>query len=377
MKGKKYMKRILFIKNIPSPYRLDFFQELGKETDLTVWFEDEKVDSRQWKSNMSNRTFKYKFFDFKSNLFIVNTIKVLKEFKKERYDVYIVGGYSTPIGLISIIYLKLTGKKFILNGDGGFIKKEKKINYFFKKLFISSADYWLSSGKNCTRYFIYYGAKQEKIFEYPFSSVGYNDKDLAKLSNDKLIDMKKTENLNDIVLISVGSFIERKGIDILIKGFEKIKTKYSNLSISLLLIGGGELKAKYISYIKKNNIKDIVIIDFLDKNELINYYKMSDIFILPTREDIWGLVINEAMEFGLPIISSNMAGAAHDLMVDGKNGYVFKSEDVDELCKKLEKIILDKNIREKFGSESKKIIRNYSIRSMTDRHLEIFNSIVS
>lgn len=369
------MKKVLFIANIPSPYRVDFFSELGKEIDLTVWVENKKVDYRQWKYDVKNKSFKCKIFNFKENKFLKNTINVIKEFRKEKYDMYIVGGYSTSIGIISIAYLKLTGKKFVLNADGGFIKKDSKKNYIIKKMFISSANYWLSSGENCTNYLEHYGAKKERIFEYPFASVDYTYDDLLDLDKNDIEVIKNNNNLNDIVILSVGSFINRKGMDMLIKSYEQIQTKYSNIQISLLLIGGGELKEKYSYYIKKNEINNVNIIDFMDKEELIKYYKISDIFVLPTREDIWGLVVNEAMSFGLPIIGSSKAGASHDLMVDKKNGFMFESENVGDLTSKLELLITDKKLRQKFGKESKNIIVDYSIKSMTKKHIEIIKKI--
>ncbi|WP_261291007.1 glycosyltransferase family 4 protein [Paraclostridium sordellii] len=366
---------MLFITNIPSPYRVDFFSELSKGIDLTVWFENEKVNYRQWKSEIENKNFKYKFLNFKDNKLLKNMLNLISSFKKEKYDLYIVGGYATPIGILSIIYLKITGKKFILNADGGFIKEESKKNYLIKKFFISSADYWISSGSNCNIYLEHYGAEKAKIFEYPFASIAYSKEDLQPISKIEEQKLKKTYNLNDIVILSVGSFIYRKGLDILIKAFEIVKLNSPELKISLVLIGGGELKKDYLNYISSKSIEDVTIIDFLDKDELIKFYKLSDLFILPTREDIWGLVVNEAMEFGLPIISSDKAGAAYDLIRD--NGEIFKSEDYKGLAKSIENIILDKDKIKKYSKSSKEIIKRYSSENMAEKHIEIFNHIES
>lgn len=370
------MKKVLFIVNIPSPYRVDFFSKLSEKVNLTVWFENEKVDYREWKSSVENKGFQYKFFNFRENKYLKNLLNLIKEFRREKYDLYVVGGYSSKIGIMSILYLKLTGKKFILNADGGFIKKDSKKNYILKKIFISSANYWLSSGSNCTKYLNYYGAKNDHIYEYPFASVDYTEDDLVELEFKERKYIKNNHGLNDVVILSVGSFINIKGLDILIKSFENIKSKYKNLSISLLLIGGGELKDKYISYIKEKNLSDIIMIDFMDKKELIKYYKISDIFVFPSKGDVWGLVVNEAMSFGLPIIGSSMAGASHDLMKDGRNGFIFESENIDDLTSKLELLVKNKQLRKEFGRQSKNIIEKYSIKAMSERHNEIFKDII-
>ncbi|CEK39091.1 glycosyltransferase family 4 protein [Paraclostridium sordellii] len=369
------MKKVLFITNIPSPYRIDFFSELSKGIDLTVWFENEKVNYRQWKSGIENKNFKYKFFNFKDNKLLKNMLNLINSFKKEKYDLYIVGGYATPIGIFSIIYLKITGKKIILNADGGFIKNESKNKFFLKRIIISSADYWLSSGSNCTKYLEHYGADKNKIFEYPFASISYDKANLQPLSKIEKQNLKKKHDLNDTVILSVGRFIDIKGLDILIKAFEIVKSNFKKEKISLLLIGGGELKSEYEKYIIKNSINDIRIIDFLDKEELVKYYKLADLFVLPTRDDVWGLVINEAMEFGLPIICSDKAGAAYDLIRD--NGEIFKSEDYKELAKSIENIILDREKIKRYGKSSKEIIKKYSSENMAEQHIKIFNHIES
>lgn len=369
------MKKVLFITNIPSPYRVDFFSKFGELVDLTVWFENEKVNYRQWKSSIENKNFKHKVLNFKNKSLKNNIINLHKEFKKNKYDIYIVGGYSTLIGILSIIYLKLKRKKFVLNADGGFVKNDSKKSYFIKKMLISSANYWLSSGKNCTEYLIHYGAKKDNVFEYPFASIDYTSNELKPLNDIERKKLKKDKSLKDIVILSIGSFIDRKGLDILIKSFENIRNRNEELKISLVLIGGGELKDKYISYINDNKIEDITIIDFLDKEDLIMYYKLADMFILPTREDIWGLVVNEAMSFGLPIICSDRAGAGLDLMIDNKNGFLFESENIDDLSLKIECLVNDESKRKEFSKESLNIIKNYSSTEMSKRHKKIITSI--
>ena len=87
-------------------------------------------------------------------------------------------------------------------------------------------------------------------------------------------------------------------------------------------------------------------------------------------------MINEAMSFGLPIVSSSMAGASYDLMVDGKNGFMFESENIEDLTSKLELLINKEDKRVEFSKNSKQIIKEYSIDSMVNRHISIFNRIV-
>ena len=65
---------------------------------------------------------------------------------------------------------------------------------------------------------------------------------------------------------------------------------------------------------------------FMTKKELADWYQAADLFVMPTREDVWGLVVNEAMAYGLPVISSDMCGAASEMVKNGYNGYIFENE---------------------------------------------------
>jgi glycosyltransferase involved in cell wall biosynthesis len=364
------MKSVLFINNIPSPYKIDFLNELGKYINLTVWFEAKNEKNRRWGISELGNNFKYEFL--KGITFGISrhfNFGILEKLKKEKFDIYIIGGYASFTTIIVIKWLKSNNIPFILVVDGGFPKNENKFKGYLKRKLISSASYWLSSGTNCTKYLLYYGAQKDKIIEYPFSSVKYTKQDLKPLLKKEIINFKKKESLNKIVLLNVGQFIYRKGIDILLKAFKNINYN----EVSLIIIGGGPLKKEYLKYIEEYNIKNIIIKDFLPKEKLLYYYKISDIFIFPTRYDIWGLVINEAMNFGLPIISSDMAGAAYDLVRDGENGYIFKAGDIDELKSKIELLIKDETKRKVFSQKSLETISRFTIKNMVTKYLEAIN----
>lgn len=362
------MKKVLFITNIPSPYRIDFWNELGKFVNLTVWFEATNEKNREWNVNGLGENFKYEFLEGRTfGLDLHINYNIIKKLNNEKFDVYIMGGYSTPTEMIAIQWFRMNRIKFILNSDGGFIKDDKKITKMIKKYFISSADKWLSSGSNCTKYLMHYGANENYIYEYPFSSVSYPLEELSVIDKNEKDIIKLKENLNKIVLLCVSRFDEMKGIDVLIKSFQKI----NNNEITLLIIGGGPMKSKYMDYIKSNNISNIVIKDFIQKEELIKFYKISDIFILPTKYDVWGLVVNEAMNFGLPIITTEMCGCSYDLINNGENGYIIKSEDQEELTSKMEILIKDEIKRKEFGKKSLQIIESYNIKNMVTKHLDL------
>ena len=215
--------RVMFLTNLPSPYRVDFFNELGKKCDLTVVFERLSASNRndEWKNKNKNISYKEVYLngihigeEASLSLGAVNIIR------KNKFDVIIISGYSSPTTMLTILYLNLFKIPFIMSCDGGIISNDKKFKYKLKKFFISKASLWLSTGKNTSEYLIHYGANKDKIKTYPFTSVKRQD-----ITNMKFNKKKIREELGikeDKVIISVGQFIHRKGYDILLNACKMI-----------------------------------------------------------------------------------------------------------------------------------------------------------
>ena len=130
---------------------------------------------------------------------------------------------------------------------------------------------------------------------------------------------------------------------------------------TLTIVGDGKEKNRLIDYVEQNGMKEFVkFVPFRQKEELREIYNSHDIFILPTREDCFGLVINEAMAASMPIISSCYADGAYDLVRDGENGYIVNPYDPAEFANTIEKLIENDELVEKMGKASYEIINNFS-----------------
>ena len=363
--------KVLFLTNIPAPYRVDFFNELGKKCDLTVLFERSNASNRE-KKWQENKALNYKAI-FMKGINVGNEgalcIDVLKYLNKS-YDYIIIGGYSTPTGILAINFLKLRRIPFFLNADGGTIKEENKLMYMFKKSLISSAKYWLSTSNETNKYFLHYGAQEDKIYQYPFTSLKQSDILLNPVSKEEKTKLKSFLGIKEeIVILSVGQIIPRKGFDVLMNAMANLPTNYG------LYIIGGKPTDDLINLNEKLNLKNIHFIDFKTKKEVSQYYKCADIFTLATREDIWGLVINEAMAKGLPVITTNKCVAGLELIQDNINGFITSVENSEELGEKIKVILEHPDLMDKMKYNNLEKISQYTIEKMVERHLEIFNKI--
>lgn len=366
--------KVLYLTNLPTPYRVNFFNELGKYCDLTVLFERRTAKDRDESWLMNSAT---NFDDiFLESIRIGNdnslTLKIIGWLIDCSYDIIVIGGYSTFTSMLAISYLNIKKIPFVLNSDGGFIKSDKFMIYHIKKYFISSAMHWLSTSKITDEYLIHYGASVDNIYRYPFTSMRQNDFLTNVIPYLEKESYRKELNIHyNNMILSVGQFITRKGFDILIKASNQLKDDTG------VYIVGGEPTDEYIDLMNTYDIHNVHFIRFMPKELLKKYFLSADLFVLPTREDIWGLVINESLAYGLPVITTNKCIAGIELIKNGVNGFIVNSEDINGIAKKINDLLTDKNKLLEMSSNCIDLIQEYTIEEMAKVHNGIFERIRS
>ncbi len=290
--------KILFISNIPSPYRIDFFNELGRRCELTVAFEGEKATDRDSKWESDEMMFFTSVFmngiRFRPDAFLCfNVIKILKK----NWDVIILGGYSTPTNMLAIEYLRLYHIPFYIEADGGLISKDNILMYKIKRHFIASASGWFSSGKLTTKYLINYGAVGEKCYFYPFTSMKEKDFiDAVEIrKKDKIILRSKLKLQEEKIVLMIGEIKKEKKniINRIIGGIEE-------KDIGFYFIKN---EGKYNICDEEKKFKHLHFVRVKKEDKLSEYYAAADLLILFSESAEWSNVRVEAKMFGLPIIA--------------------------------------------------------------------------
>ena len=365
------MKRVLFITNYAAPYRVHFFDELGKYMDVTVLFSDpvEQVThrSKDWFEDSQGGYHAVQLRSVKHTRNDENLCPDVISWLKKPYDAVVVSGYSSPTVILAMAYMKLHRIPFYMEVDGGLIREESSLKYRLKKTLVSLPDRWLSTGEYTTRYLTHYGAQAEKVSVYPFSSL-YRADILDRIpSQQEKADIRRELGISEKkVVLSIGQFIHRKAFDILIQSAAALDS-----DTGIYIIGGSPTQ-EYLKLCQEYNVKNVHFLDFMKKEKLIHYYKAADLFVLPTREDIWGLVINEAMAFGLPIVTTDRCVAGLELVQDGENGYIVPVEDVQALAQRMKDVL--RGDHSQMGAVSLEKIRNYTIENMVKSHISVFEN---
>lgn len=353
--------KILIISSFPAPYRVDVFKEISKVHDTTIFFETGEDQNRNagWFSDSSELHFE-----------ILNKKETIDKYNKlikniEKFDVVLAYDFYVKSAMKAQMMCILKKIPYFVNCDGAFIRNSK-IKGMIKRFFIKHSAGCFASGTYAKEYFLHFGANKEKIYTHNFTSLKEDDilKDVVSDEEKKKLKMKLRLNENKKTVLSIGQFIERKGFDTLLNAWENITEEYE-----LVLIGGGILEESYRSIIEKRNIKNVYIKGFKDKNEIKDYYKASDLFVLPTREDIWGLVINEAMAYGLPVITTDRCIAGLELIEVGKNGFIFSVDNINELYKYMKLILENDDISMEISLNNIKKMQGNTVENIGKQHL--------
>lgn len=366
------MKKILFLTSFPSPYRVRFFDELGEMVDLTVLFSDTKerqtLRSSQW------------FVEKKGDHREVQLEKILMKIKKgelcidvldwlkKPWDGIVICGYSAPTMILAIAYLRLHRIPYYLEVDGGMIRQDFPIMLLLKRLLVKGAAGYFCTGDTVKEYLCHYGADAEKVYFYPFSSLETGDIWDAPASREEREALRKELGISEErVILAVGQFIPRKGLDVLLDAAAHMEN-----TVGIYMVGG-EPTPEILQKWEKRKLPHVHFVGFRKKEELRKYYRAADVLAMPTREDIWGLVVNEAMACGLPVVSTDRCVAARELVEDGVNGYLVPAEDPAALAKKLGQVLSGDSIA--MGRASLEKIRPYTVENMALAHAELFEHL--
>ena len=362
------MKRVLFLTSIAAPYRVQFFDELGKYMDVTVLFSDRKDAQHQrsadWYGDGEGR-FHAVCLEKKLLTTGVGDLRTdVIHWLKQKWDAIVICGYSSPTAMLAIFYLRMRGIPFSMEVDGGLIREDSRPRFLLKKMLISAADQWISSGAWTTRYLLHYGAGEGAVAEYPFTSL--READLAERlpSREEKDSLRRKLGITEEhMILAVGQFIHRKGFDVLLKAAAELPS-----DVAVCFVGGLPTE-EYLAMQKDLGLNHVHFVGFQKKEELRRYYDAADLFVLPTREDIWGLVVNEAMACGLPVITTDGCVAGLELVEEGVNGRIVPVGDEKKLAQAICRTLQEDCSR--MGQASLEKIRPYTIENMAKRHLEI------
>jgi len=281
--------------------------------------------------------------------------RIIRWMKEERPDVVSMIGFADAARVRVLRYVRRQGIPHFIFGDSNVhgdlaTGAARLIKNFFLKRMIAGATGVLCCGQFGDRYFQRYGSRPESTFYVP-QEPDYDE--IASVGPDEVQAIRRAfgfdENRRRIVFM--GRLAQVKRVDLLIDAFVQIAPDRPEWDV--VIVGSGPLEAELKARIPDSLADRFIWTGFIDEQRRVTaVYKACDLLCLPSTYEPWALVINEAAACGLAMVSSDVVGAAAELVRDGQNGRVFKTGDVNALTEALRDATDPANIdRYKAGSD--------------------------
>lgn len=351
--------RVVYWNNIPTPYMVERFNALVRRgnLDLDVWFGAQNHPDRSWILDPSEWEFPYRYLP-RIGLADVRLTVPTAVLTESRPDL-LVSLYATPAFLLGLRLAWWRGWRTALWVEVTFdaLVRRRRWKESLKRAIFQRVDGVITAGEGGRRFAERYGADPDRIhiarhvvdtdFFASAAAAAGPGRDLTR----------NALRLSGVVFLYVGRLSNGKGIDILLEAYAMVEREV--LHTSLLLVGDGP-EERRVAYVAETEGLRIVLGGFRQRHELPALYAAADVFVFPTLGDTYGLVVDEAMSAGLPVISTTAAGEIGERVLDGVNGLLVPPSDPDGLATAMRRLAKDGAARRAMGERSAEMIAPYT-----------------
>lgn len=366
--------RTLLLTNMVPPYRVPVFQELddllGGKCKVVALTRME--GNRQWKDavpeGLGVKTLAGYQLRAKGWERIIHVNWGLRELvKQERPEVVVIGGWDAIASWCLLRAARAGGSRIVLwSGSHRFTSRvSSEWRTFLKRIFVGKCDAFVAYGSLAREYLVALGANQERVV------TGTNAVECSRFAPDpeRRTTVRAIHGVGDsVVVLFSGQIIPRKGLDDLIEAMACVPPQ-----AILWVVGAGKERARYEALAQVRIPGRYIFFGHQEYGDMPGFFNAADLLVMPSYEEVWGLVVNEAMSAGLPVVASSRAGATADLIVDGESGYSVEPGDVSGLAERIRDLVTDSEARTRMGQKGRDRVLEHN----TDRYAaDIYRAIV-
>jgi glycosyltransferase involved in cell wall biosynthesis len=363
-------RRLAIITEIIAPYRIPVFNELARRTDVepyVIFLSETDKSLRDWQVYREEIQFGYEVLPSwrrrvgKANVLLNRQIGAA--LAKARPQAVVCGGYNYLASWSAALWARRHRVPLLLwsESTANDIRKKRAAVEFLKARFLKLCAGFIVPGTSARAYLESLGAPNPAIFTAPDAV----DNDLfIRASEAARRDpaMRRRLQLPERYFLFVGRLVREKGVFDLLAAYAKLEPRIPS-QIGLVFVGDGPRKDELLRTIGDLQLNSVHCFGFQDREALGTLYGLAEAFVLPTHSDPWGLVVNEGMACSLPVITTNVAGCAADLVRHGWNGLVVPPRDIGALCAAMKTFASDGALRARMGKHSRELISHYSPRA--------------
>ncbi len=309
----------LILNNCPAFYKINLYNELSKKCKIHVVFigmTDQVVISDLFEKDIH---FSYNIITknaLQSRNVVFSLIQIIKIIFKFKFNKIIYGGYDL-FELLFIPFMISRSKNCLQFESSIFESSTKGIRGFIKKILLKRYSCVFASSDLQSRVLEVLGYRGKIIESFGVGIFNKNKNRILNLNHDT----------KDFKYLFVGRLISKKNLNFLINTFNKINKK-------LTIVGTGLLE----NDLKEISNSNISFSGFVPNSEIWEYYLNHDIFILPSLVEPWGLVVEEAVYFSIPVLVSDSVGCKHEIVEKTNTGIIFSPTDEFSLINAIDKL---------------------------------------
>ena len=280
------------------------------------------------------------------------------------YDAVWVHGWALASCWLGFAACRRLGLPILLRGESNGLRDPAGLKGLAKRALLPQlfrrVSAFLAVGANNADFYAHYGAPRERIFSAPYAVDNAFFLARAAAAGESPAALREREGIRpDLpVILFCGKFAGYKRPMDLLHAFLLLS---GAVQASLVFVGAGPLQAEMRQYVTEHRLEHVHFLGFRNQSELPRCYAMADVFVLPSGFEPWGLVVNEAMCAGLPVIVSDQVGAGRDLVRDGVNGFLYPAGNCELLAGRLRSVIAQEDTRRRMGLASRRIIEGWGI----------------
>jgi glycosyltransferase involved in cell wall biosynthesis len=360
-------RRLTVITEIIAPYRIPVFNALARLDDIelhVIFLAENDPTQRQWLVYRDEIHFSHEVLPSwrwrvgKNNLLF--NWGLAPALRRATPDAILCGGYNYPAAWRAWSWAGRNRVPFLLWAESNTrdFRSRRAWIEFLKTGFLRRCDSYVVPGKSSLEYLRQYETREEAIFTAPNAvDTRFFAQRAAQVRSD--IGARRRFNLPSRFFLFVGRMVAEKGVFDLLHAYHTLPARLRE-EVGLVFVGEGAARSGLSSLAAKINPGLVHFAGFVQREDLPVYYALADALVFPTHTDAWGLVVNEAMACGLPVICSRAAGCVEDLMRDQWNGRLVCPGDTESLASAMHELGCDASFRSAMGTRSQEQIAGYS-----------------
>lgn len=358
---------VVLITEIIAPYRIPVFNALARHRDLdlhVIFLAENDPTRRQWRIYKNEIGFSYEVLpSYRRRIANQNLLLnwgLTAALRKCAPAAIVCGGYNYLASWISRAWAHRHRVPFFtwVESNGRDIRRHGEWAELLKRKFLRGCAGYVVAGHSSFEYLRIFNLPREKTFTAPNAV----DTDFfARRSNAARRDPKACRQfqLPERFFLFVGRLVAEKGIFDLVRAYSLLPASVRE-DIALVIAGDGPARSQLAQAATRITPGAIHFAGFVQREDLPTYYAGADAFVFPTHSDAWGLVVNEAMACGLPVICSSAAGCVENLVQDQWNGRVVPPRAAAQLAEAMLELATDAALRAAMGERSRERIAEHS-----------------